>query len=173
MRFPVSVRESLFVILAHLIACGAAEIKDASVIEHPDVAIIAGCDFQTNDPVLDSVGINFHCYRFFLFFLWLLLARTCLRFFLFSLLRLFLFSLFRGLAHFIALRRERVGSVFRQRNEINALQVAINIREFLIAKSWFEIARGSKQQIFSIVAEDRFPRAVPTVGHRGLLLVRE
>ena len=88
-------------------------------------------------------------------------------------LRFFFFSFFRGLADFIALRRERVRGVFRQRNEINALHVAIDIREFLIAKSWFEIARRSEQQIFSVIAEDRFARAVPTVGDGGLLFVRE
>ena len=69
--------------------------------------------------------------------------------------------------------RERVRSLFRQRNEINALHVAIDVREFLITKSWFEIARGSEQQIFSVIAEDRFARPVPAVGNRGLLFVRE
>ena len=85
----------------------------------------------------------------------------------------FFFSFFRGLADFIAFRRERVCGFFRQRYEINALHVAIDIREFLIAKSWFEIARGSEQQIFSVIAEDRFARTVPTIGDGGPLFVRQ
>src|SRR4030095_5865228 len=163
-RFPVSVRVSLFVVLSNLVAGCAAQIENSAVIKHADIAIVTGRNLQTDDPVLDSIGIDFYYDRFFWFFLGLLLARTCLRLFLFSLLCLFFFSFFRGLADFIALWRERVRSVFRQRNEINALHVAIDIREFLIAKSWFEIARGSEQQIFSVIAKDWFARAVPAVG---------
>ena len=169
----IFVRERVFVVLAHLIAGCAAQIKDAIVIQHPDVAIVSRRDFQTNNPILDSIGINFHYDRFFRLFVRFFLARTCLRLFLFALLRFFFFSFLRSLADFIALRRERIRSVFRQRNEINALHVAIDIREFLIAKSWFEIARRSEQQIFSVIAEDRFARTVPTVGDGGLLFVRE
>ena len=59
-RFFVFLLEQLFVVLAHLIAGRAAQIKNAIVIQHSDVAIVSRRDFQTNDPVLDSVGINFH-----------------------------------------------------------------------------------------------------------------
>src|SRR5205823_7974054 len=107
-----------------------------------------------NNPILDSVGINFYYNRLLRLLFGFFLAGTCLRFFVFDLLRFFLFSLFRGLADFIAFRRERICGVFRQSYEINALHVAIHIREFLIAKSWFEIPSGSEQQIFSVIAED-------------------
>src|SRR5262249_3879631 len=117
-RFPVSVRESLFVIFAHLIAGGAAQRENSAVIKHADISVVAGGNRQTNDPGLDSICINFQRHGFFRFFLGLFLARTCLWFFLFGLLRFFLFSLFGSLADFIALWRERVRSVFRQRNEI-------------------------------------------------------
>src|SRR4029079_5633247 len=111
--------------------------------------------------------------RFFRFFLRLFLARTCLRFLFFGLLRLFLFPLFCRLSYFIALWLKRIGSIFRQRYEIHTLHIAVNVREFLIAKSWFEIARGCEHQIFSIIAEDRFARTVPAVSDCGLLFVRE
>src|SRR5215831_18784061 len=172
-RFLVFLLEQLFVILAHFISGCATQIEDSAVIKHADIAIVTGRNLQTNDPILDSVGINFHYNRLFRFLFRLFLARACLRFFLFGLLSFFFFSLFRGLADFIAFWRERIGSFFRQRNEINALHIAIDVRKFLIAKSWFEIARGGEQQIFSVIAEDRFARAVPAVGNGGLLFVRE
>src|ERR1043166_7615627 len=145
MRFFVFLLEQLFVVFAHFIGRRPAQIENSAVIKHPDIAIVTGRNLQTNDPVLDSVGINFHHNRLFWFFFRFFLAGTCLRFFFFSLLCLFFFSLFRGLADFIALWRERVSGFFRQRNEINALHVAIHVREFLIAESWFEIARGGEQ----------------------------
>ena len=83
------------------------------------------------------------------------------------------FAFFFRLAHFVAFRRERICRLLSERDEINALHVAINVGKFLVAKSWLEITRGAEQQVFSVVAEDRFAGAVPAVRYGGLLLVRD
>ena len=77
------------------------------------------------------------------------------------------------LAYFITFWSERVLRFLGERDQIHALHVAIDIRELFIAKRRFEIAGRAKEQIFSIVTEDRFAGTVPVVGHCGLLFVRE
>src|SRR5262249_51549967 len=102
-------------------------------------------DFQTQDPVLDSIGIHLHSDGFLWFLFRFRRAWARLRLFFFSFFGLLFFAFFLGFADFIALRRERIRGVLGERDKVNPLHVAIDICEFLVAKLRFEIARRTKQ----------------------------
>src|SRR5207248_4994596 len=74
---------------------------------------------------------------------------------------------------FITLGPERIFRFFRQGHQIDALHVAINVGELFVTERRFEIARRAQKQIFAVIAENWFARAIPIVRDRGLLFARE
>src|SRR5947208_16964142 len=136
MRFLVPVAEEVFLFFTHFISGRAAQVEDAIVTEHPDVAIISGRDFQTEDPILNAVRVNFHHHWLLWFFFCFCRARARLRLFFFSFLRLFLLLFFLSLSAFIALPRERICGLLRQRDEGNPVHFPIEVCKFLVAYSW-------------------------------------
>ena len=66
--------------------------------------------------------------------------------------------------NFVAFRREGGGRGLGERHEVNALHVAINVFKLGVAEQRVEVAAGSEEQVFAVVAEGGQVGGVPAVG---------
>src|ERR1700736_2234627 len=121
MRFAITA-PTVVVIITAIIGRGASNVEDA-VFEHAKIAIISRRNLQTDNPVLDSVGVDLNddwflkggCWRSLRFlFSRFLIGRTGLRLLFGGVFFFFLFPFLVGFSNLIALRCERVLCFFRE-----------------------------------------------------------
>ena len=72
--------------------------------------------------------------------------------------------------HFVALGRERVLRVLRERDEVDPRHVGVDVLELRLPVRGVEAACGDEEEQLAVGAEDRFRRGEPGVGGRGGLL---
>ena len=51
------------------------------------------------------------------------------------------------------------------------MHIEIDVCKFLVPESWFEVARGGKEKVFTVIAENDVGRGIPFIGNGRLFLV--